>query len=94
MKTWIVSSLDEENIQGEETIQGRKLYEEIRYFKTAADSQDYDFFLFIKHRYKTLTYKNWVIKKNFIQKWHVFAKYLRAKIVNVFIFFWIREMIE
>ena len=31
MKTWIVSSLDEEIIQGEETIQGRKLYEEIRY---------------------------------------------------------------
>ena len=36
MKTWIVSSLDEETIQGEEaiqgeeTIQGRKLYEEIR----------------------------------------------------------------
>ena len=46
----------------------RQLYEEIRYFKTAADSQDYDFFLFIKHRYKTLTYKNWVIKKNFLQK--------------------------
>ena len=33
MKTWIVSSLDEESIQGEETIQGRKLYEEIRYTK-------------------------------------------------------------
>ena len=31
MKTWIVSSLDEEIIQGGETIQGRKLYEEIRY---------------------------------------------------------------
>ena len=31
MKTWIVSSLDEETIKGEETIQGRKLYEEIRY---------------------------------------------------------------
>ena len=31
MKTWIVSSLDEEALQGEETIQGRKLYEEIRY---------------------------------------------------------------
>jgi hypothetical protein len=31
MKTWIVSSLDEETIQGKETIQGRKLYEEIRY---------------------------------------------------------------
>ena len=31
MKTWIVSSLNEENIQGEETIQGRKLYEEIQY---------------------------------------------------------------
>ena len=31
MKTWIVSSLDEETIQGEETIQWRKLYEEIRY---------------------------------------------------------------
>ena len=31
MKTWIVSSLDEETIQGEETNQGRKLYEEIRY---------------------------------------------------------------
>ena len=31
MKTWIVSSLDEETIQGEENIQGRKLYEEIRY---------------------------------------------------------------
>jgi hypothetical protein len=31
MKTWIVSSLDEETIQAEETIQGRKLYEEIRY---------------------------------------------------------------
>ena len=31
MKTWIVSSLDEDTIQGEETIQGRKLYEEIRY---------------------------------------------------------------
>jgi hypothetical protein len=31
MKTWIVSSLDEETIQEEETIQGRKLYEEIRY---------------------------------------------------------------
>ena len=31
MKTWIVSSLDEETFQGEETIQGRKLYEEIRY---------------------------------------------------------------
>ena len=31
MKTWIVSSLDKETIQGEETIQGRKLYEEIRY---------------------------------------------------------------
>ena len=25
MKTWIVSSLDEETIQGDETIQGRKL---------------------------------------------------------------------
>ena len=31
MKIWIVSSLDEETIQGEETIQERKLYEEIRY---------------------------------------------------------------
>ena len=31
MKTWIVSLLDEETIHGEETIQGRKLYEEIRY---------------------------------------------------------------
>ena len=31
MKTWILSSLDEESIQGEETIQGMKLYEEIRY---------------------------------------------------------------
>ena len=31
MKILIVSSLDEEAIQGEETIQGRKLYEEIRY---------------------------------------------------------------
>ena len=31
MKTWIVSSLDKETIQGEETNQGRKLYEEIRY---------------------------------------------------------------
>ena len=31
MKTGIVSSLDEETIQGEEIIQGRKLYEEIRY---------------------------------------------------------------
>ena len=31
MKIWIVSSLDEEIIQGVETIQGRKLYEEIRY---------------------------------------------------------------
>ena len=31
MKTLIVSSLDEETIQGEGTIQGRKLYEEIRY---------------------------------------------------------------
>ena len=28
MKTWIVSSLDEETIQVEETIQGGKLYEE------------------------------------------------------------------
>ena len=27
----MVSSLDEETIRGEETIQGRKLYEEIRY---------------------------------------------------------------
>ena len=33
MKPWIVSSLDEEAIQGEETIQGRKLYEEIRYLE-------------------------------------------------------------
>ena len=33
MKTLIVSSLDEEIIQGEETIQGRKLYEEIQYMK-------------------------------------------------------------
>ena len=33
MKTWIVSSRYEEAIQGEETIQGRKLYEEIRYLK-------------------------------------------------------------
>jgi hypothetical protein len=31
MKTCIVSSLDEETIQGEETILGRKIYEEIRY---------------------------------------------------------------
>ena len=31
MKTWIVSSLDDETIQGEETIQGRELYEKIRY---------------------------------------------------------------
>ena len=31
MTIWIISSLDEEIIQGEETIQGRKLYEEIRY---------------------------------------------------------------
>ena len=31
MKICIVSSLDEETIQGEETIPGRKLYEEIRY---------------------------------------------------------------
>jgi hypothetical protein len=31
MKTWIVSSLYEETIQGEETTQGRKLYEKIRY---------------------------------------------------------------
>ena len=31
MKTWIVSSLDEETIQKEETIQGKKLYEGIRY---------------------------------------------------------------
>ena len=31
MKTWIVSSLDEETIREEEAIQGRKLYEEIRY---------------------------------------------------------------
>ena len=31
MKTWIVSSLDEETILEEETIQGRKLYEKIRY---------------------------------------------------------------
>ena len=31
MKTWIVSSLDEETVQEKETIQGRKLYEEIRY---------------------------------------------------------------
>ena len=31
MKTWIVSSLDEETIQAEETNQGRKLYEEMRY---------------------------------------------------------------
>ena len=29
MKTWIISSSDEATIQGEETIQGRKLYEEI-----------------------------------------------------------------
>ena len=33
MKTWIVSSLDYETIQGEETIQGRKLYEDIRYIE-------------------------------------------------------------
>ena len=31
IKTWIISSLDEETVQGEETIQGRKLYEEILY---------------------------------------------------------------
>ena len=31
MKTWIVSSLGKETIQGGETNQGRKLYEEIRY---------------------------------------------------------------
>ena len=31
MKIWIGSSLDEETTQGEETIQGRKIYEEIRY---------------------------------------------------------------
>ena len=31
MKTWKVSSLDEETIQGEKTILGRKFYEEIRY---------------------------------------------------------------
>ena len=33
MKICIVSSPDEETIQGEETFQGRKLYEEIRYTK-------------------------------------------------------------
>ena len=33
MKTSIVSSLDEETIHGEETVQGRKLYEEIGYPK-------------------------------------------------------------
>ena len=35
MKTWTVSSLDEEIIQGEETIQERKLYEEIWFLKYA-----------------------------------------------------------
>ena len=33
METLIVSSLDEETLQGEETIQGRKLYDEIRYIE-------------------------------------------------------------
>ena len=37
MKTWIVSPLNEETIKGEETIQGRKLYEEIRYIYLGKD---------------------------------------------------------
>ena len=41
MKTWIVYSLDEETIQGEETNQGRKLYEEIRYIFSFSTSFDY-----------------------------------------------------
>ena len=53
---------------GQPGLLGDSVYNGFTYFKTAADSQDYDFFLFIKHRYKTLTYKNWVIKKKFLQK--------------------------
>ena len=33
MKIWIASSLDEETIQGEENIRGRKLFKEIQYRK-------------------------------------------------------------
>ena len=40
MKTLIVSSLDEESIQEEETIQGRKLYEEMRYSENKVDNRD------------------------------------------------------
>ena len=53
MKTWIVSSLDEETIQREETIQGRKLYEEIQYFNCVT------FFVWMpKLNFKFWTYSN------------------------------------
>ena len=40
MKIWIVSSLNEETIQEEETIQGRKLFEE----NTSLPCQVFDYF--------------------------------------------------
>ena len=50
MKTWIVSSLDEETVQGEETIQGRKLYEEIRYVRFATKKVQVDRYTKLKKR--------------------------------------------
>ena len=50
MKIWIVSSLDKEIIQGDETIQGRKLYEEIRYLESFEQRVTYFlYFNFYKH---------------------------------------------
>ena len=42
MKTWIVSSLDEETIQGAETIQGRKLFKGGKYMRKYDISNVYD----------------------------------------------------
>ena len=48
MKTWIVSLLDEETIQGEETTQGRKLYEKYGILKYHSHKNPKNF-AFIKH---------------------------------------------
>ena len=57
MKTWIVSSLDVETIQGEETDQGRKLYEEILYFMLSI------FLMIVELEIVCITAKLYIIQK-------------------------------
>ena len=74
MKTWIVSSLDEETIQGEETNQGRKLYEEIRYVLSLAC-------IISLHNIRTILANSITIRRGFVHGSTVFTQRCTYRII-------------